>query len=87
MQTTNFNLRGIDPHVMSILRKKAENQHISINVLILNCIEQSIGYSHKINRPQYDDLDYLAGTWKKNDLAEFNKNTQFFETIDKDLWS
>lgn len=86
MSTTNFNLRGIDPKVMTILKYEAEKQHTSINLLILNCIEQSIGYSHKINKPTYDDLDHLAGTWREEDAKLFKQNTKYFEKIDKDLW-
>ena len=67
MSTTNFNLRGVDSCVMSLLKQEAEKRHISINFLILKCIEMSLGYSHKINRPTYHDLDYLAGTWDKKD--------------------
>lgn len=87
MSTANFNLRGIDPKVMTLLKREAEKQHTSINLLILNCIEQSIGYSHKVSRPTYHDLDHLAGTWKAEDAKEFKKNTKYFEKIDKDLWS
>jgi hypothetical protein len=84
--TTNFNLRGIDPKVMIILKKQAEKQHVSINLIILKCIEQSIGYSRPVNKPIYNDLDHLAGTWKKEDAKSFKDNTEFFEQIDKDLW-
>ena len=87
MSTTNFNLRGVDSCVMSLLKQEAEKRHISINFLILKCIEMSLGYSHKINRPTYHDLDYLAGTWDKKDAKEFEKNTAYFEKIDEDLWS
>ena len=87
MTAINFNLRGIDPKVMVILKQRAEKEHTSINLLILSFIEQSIGFSHKINRPEYNDLDHLAGTWKKEDAKAFEENTTFFEKIDKDIWS
>jgi hypothetical protein len=87
MQTLNFNLRGINPTVMAMLKREAEKQHTSINLLILKCIEQGVGFSHKVNRPIFNDLDHLAGTWKKEDLKAFKKNIQHFEKIDKDLWS
>lgn len=86
MKATNFNLRGINPKVMITLKKMAEQQQVSVNVLILTCIERSIGYSREVSKPVYRDLDHLAGTWKKEDAKEFEKNTQFFEKIDKDLW-
>ena len=82
----NFNLRGVDSRVMSTLKQEAEKQHISINFLILKCIELGLGYSHKINGPIYHDLDYLAGTWNAKDADDFKENTAYFEKIDKDLW-
>jgi len=86
MSTMNFNLRGVDSHVMAVLKQTAAKQHTSINLLIIKCIEQGLGYTHKINRPTYHDLDFLAGTWDENDAKEFKKNTSYFEKIDKDLW-
>lgn len=86
MSSINFHLRGIDSHVMAILKNTAEKQHTSINFLILKCIEQSLGYTHTINYPTYHDLDSLAGTWDENDAKEFLVNTNYFEKIDKDIW-
>ncbi|MGV3740477.1 MAG: hypothetical protein ACO1N3_04215 [Gammaproteobacteria bacterium] len=86
MTTLNFNLRGIDPSVMNSLKREAEKQHISVNSLILNCINQGFGYSYKIDKPTYNDLDFLAGTWQADDAKEFSENTAYFEQIDKDLW-
>lgn len=31
----------------------------------------------------YHDLDHLAGTWDKKDIAEFRKNVEDFEKIDE----
>lgn len=87
MPTTNFNLRGIDPKVMTLLKREAEKQNISINLLILSCIELSLGYSHKVKKPTYHDLDHLAGTWGEEDAKAFKESTKYFEKIDKDLWS
>lgn len=87
MSTTNFNLRGIDPKVMTLLKHEAEKRNTSINLLILNCIERSLGYSHKVSKPTYHDLDHLAGTWQDEDAKAFKENTKHFEKIDKDLWS
>ena len=87
MQALNFNLRGIDPIVMNKLKQKAKIQHTSVNVLILNCITHSLGFSHKVHKPSYDDLDYLAGTWSQEDAVELKNHTAYFETIDDELWS
>ena len=32
------------------------------------------------------DLDHLAGTWSREEAAEFERNTAVFEQVDEDLW-
>lgn len=87
MKGQNFNLRGIEANVMALLKKEAKKQNISINLLILQILEQNIGYSYKIKRPTYHDLDQLAGTWTEKEAKEFKKNTEYFEKVDEDMWS
>ena len=41
---------------------------------------------HLSNSYPYHDLDYLAGTWTKEDETEFLLNTQQFNEIDQQLW-
>ena len=87
MKGQNFNLRGIESGVMALLKKEAKKQNISINLLILQILEMNVGYSYKIKRPTYHDLDKLAGTWTDKDEKEFKKNTEYFEKVDEDMWS
>lgn len=87
MSAHNFNLRGIEGPVFALLKKESAKQKISVNTLITKLIEQALGYTYEVQRPTYHDLDSLAGTWSKKDAAEFKKNTEFFEKIDKEMWS
>ncbi|QSV62393.1 MAG: hypothetical protein HEQ26_06125 [Dolichospermum sp. DL01] len=41
---------------------------------------------HLSNSYPYHELDYLAGTWTKEDETEFLLNTQQFNEIDQQLW-
>jgi hypothetical protein len=82
----NFNLRGISPKVMVALKKEAEKQNTSVNLLIIKLVEKGMGYSHEIERPVYHDLDKLAGTWTAKDARDFDKAIKDFEKIDKDIW-
>lgn len=79
MSITNLNLRGISAEVMTALKQEAERRHTSVNLLALELIEHSIGYSREINRPVFHDLDNLAGTWTDKDAKEFDKNIKDFE--------
>lgn len=86
MLKKNFNLRGIPPRVMEMLKNKAREQQLSVNVLIISLIEKGVGYSHKIKNPTYHELDSLAGTWSKKEVEEFNEHTHSFEQVDEELW-
>ena len=87
MSTHNFYLRGIPQQVMELLKSEAKDHHISVNMLILEMIEKSLGYSNPKSKPIYHDLDHLAGSWSLSEAASFKKSTEQFEQIDKDLWS
>ncbi len=71
---------------MSSLKREAKKLHISVNSLILRLIASGLGVTKEARRPKYHDLDHLAGTWSSRDVKEFQKNTQAFETIDRDIW-
>jgi hypothetical protein len=86
MTTSNFNLRNISPEVMSLLKKEAAKQKVSVNSLILQIVEQSLGFAYPVKKSLFHDLDYLSGTWTSEDENRFNKNSKTFEKIDEDLW-
>ena len=86
MSASNFNLRGVPSEVMDLLKEEAKRLRTSINALIINMLERSLGVSTEISRPVYHDLDHLAGSWSPADVKDFEKNTQPFEQIDKEIW-
>lgn len=86
MQTSNFNLRNVPPDVMSLLKKKAKKQKISINSLILLVIERGLGIAHQTKKNVFHDLDDLAGTWSEKDRKNFDDNVKSFEKVDRELW-
>lgn len=87
MATSNFNLRNIEPEVMSLLKKEATKQKISVNSLILIIVERGLGITGNQKRAVFHDLDYLAGTWSEQDKITFENQTKSFEKIDGELWS
>ncbi|MES2273996.1 MAG: hypothetical protein V4487_07370 [Chlamydiota bacterium] len=85
MSASNFNLRGVPSEVMILLKREAKRAHISVNILILKMIERGLGFTPE--KLAFHDLDHLAGSWSSADAKTFNENTQYFEQIDKRLWS
>lgn len=84
MSASNFNLRGIPSEVMILLKREAKRLSTSVNLLILKMIERGLGFT--CERTTYHDLDHLAGTWSSAEQKDFEKNTRYFEQIDKELW-
>jgi len=85
MSASNFNLRGIPSELMVLLKREAKRLRTSVNVLILQMIERGLGFAREKTR--YHDLDHLAGSWSATEEKSFEENTQYFEQIDKELWS
>lgn len=86
MATTNFNLRNISQDMMSLLKKEAAEQKISVNSLILQTLEREVGISWRTKKTIFHDLDDLAGTWSDKDKKNFDEKIKSFEAIDKELW-
>lgn len=87
MSSLNFNLRGLHPEVMKVLKYKAHEENTSVNQVIIKLIEQGIGHRQKEKRTTYHDLDHLFGTWSDKDKKIFDSNTKSFEEIDKEMWT
>jgi plasmid stability protein len=84
---TNLSIRGLDDKALAALKKRAAKEDASVNTLVLRLIEQGLG--HRRAKPaltRHDDLDALAGSWRKNDATEFERATAMFSKVDAKLW-
>ena len=80
-------IENIDQMILERLKFEAKKQRIDLNTLIISIIKKFIGLE-KINdrKTDHNDLDFLAGTWTKEDYETFIKNTSKFNEIDEKLW-
>ncbi len=79
-------LRGIDEKTAEALKQRAQQEGTSVNAVTLRLIRESLGLDKKKRNVIYSDLDHLAGTWSKEDAAEFERNTAVFEKVDDEIW-
>lgn len=79
-----FNLRGVPPEIMMLLKREAKRLRTSVNAIVLKMIERGLGYTHE--KVAHHDLDHLAGSWSASEEKMFKNNTKSFEQIDKELW-
>lgn len=79
-------VRGLDEMTMKALKEKAKQDGSSINAALLKILRKELGIEKKKYTVVYHDLDHLAGTWDKKDIAEFKKKVEDFEKIDEKMW-
>ncbi len=83
----NLSIRGLDAKALTELKRRAAKEDASVNTLVLRLIEQGLG--HQRAKPalrRHDDLDALAGTWRKAEAGAFERATAPFEEVDPKLW-
>jgi plasmid stability protein len=84
----NLSIRGLDDDVLVELKKRAAQEDASVNTLVVRLIEQALGRRRvKTTLQRYDDLDDLAGSWRKSDAAAFERATAPFTKVDAKLWA
>ncbi|MEP9411884.1 MAG: antitoxin [Candidatus Brocadia sp.] len=79
-------IRGIDDEVAKLLKERAKTEGMSVNALLSKMVKESLGIEEKRRIKIYHDLDHLAGTWSEKDLKEFQKNVEYLEKIDEEIW-
>ncbi len=75
-------IRQVPADVDSALRKRAANERISLNAVMLDALRTGSGAGTVSIR--FHELDSLAGSWVAD--PAFDKAMEAFEAIDKDLW-
>ena len=80
--TVQYTIRGIPERINRYLRKKAKNEHKSLNQVIIECITRGLGLTE--DKVYYHDLDELAGTWHED--PDFDAVIEEMDRIDPELW-
>lgn len=80
-------LRGVEGELEAALQAEADRLKMSLSATVITVLRRSFALAKPRYRTEYHDLDHLAGTWTKENRAEFETNTRAFSRIDKDMWS
>ena len=79
-------LRNIPPQLAREIRRKAEEKGESLNKIVIGLLEERLGLGRKKQAPRYHDLDFLAGSWTKEEAEAFDEALAAQRTIEPDLW-
>jgi len=79
-------LRNLPPEVARLVQRRAREKRTSLNKAIIELLEERSGTVRKRSRALYDDLDYLSGSWTREEAAAFEQVLKEQRTIDPDVW-
>ena len=83
----NLSIRGLDDKALAELKQRAVKEKASVNQLVVRLIEQGLGRRRaKPALHRHDDLDALAGRWRKNEADGFERAAAPFSEVDAALW-
>ncbi|MFO7731323.1 MAG: antitoxin [Spirochaetia bacterium] len=83
----NLTIRGVDEKLERALKEKAQQEHMSMNKLVIRILQNNLVKDKQSEiLKTYDDLDHLAGTWSEAEAREFEEYITPFEQIDEEMW-
>jgi len=77
-------IRDVDASLAKALEREKKRRGGSLNQTVLQLLRQALGLERNV--PRSNALRKLAGTWSKQDLARFERDTAVFEQVDEELW-
>lgn len=81
---SQITLRKIPEPLDHLLRNLADKNETSLNKIIISILSDSLGISADSGRKR--DLSDLCGTWNDDEYNNFQKNTEVFDHIDREIW-
>jgi hypothetical protein len=81
---SQITLRNLPRDLEKMVRTQARLRRSSLNKTIIALLQKSLGIAGDSQKGQ--GLAALAGTWSAAEAAEFDRNTAFFEEIDRGVW-
>jgi hypothetical protein len=82
----SITVHNIDDYLMSIIREKSKNEHISLNQAIKDMIEQASGVRNPAKLKTSNAFAQFSGLWSKDDLSKFNEAVSDCSKIDMKDW-
>jgi plasmid stability protein len=77
-------IRGVPEHIERAIRRKAADEHKSINRTVNELLQRALGLESAGQKRR--DLSDLSGSWDQEEAEAFENATRIFEEIDKEVW-
>ncbi len=81
-------VRNLPPTVAREIRRRAKQDRASLNRTIIRLLEERLGTltAEDPRKVSHHDLDFLCGTWTKQEADQFDASLRHQRVIDPELW-
>jgi hypothetical protein len=80
----SITLHKLDPELERCLREQARSLNMSLNRTAQKLLKEALGVSRSGTKK--NDFSALAGTWTREEAAEFEDAVADFAKIDEEMW-
>lgn len=77
-------IRGVPAELAAALENEKKRRGTSLNRTVLGLMREALGLSH--TGPRSNGLRRLAGAWSEDEYQEFERATDIFNRVDKEVW-
>lgn len=82
----SITIHGLDDYVVNLIEQKAKADGKSLNKTIHALLEEALDVRPVVDTARRQEFEEFMGVWKKKDLAEFEKRTEWLRVIDEEDW-
>lgn len=82
----SITIHGIDKNLEKMINARARAEGLSINKTVKKLLEESLGIKPAQTAKHRDDFKEFCGFWSKNDLVEFEAETEDTRKINPEDW-
>ena len=81
-------VRGFDAELISMIRRLASHEGISLNQAVLKLLRRGAGLGARRDNPAVvgSSLDHLIGTWTASEAEAMDRALQDLARIDESMW-
>ena len=82
----SITIHGIDEPLVKLIKSKAKQEGLSVNMTIKKILESSLGVKPKDYLDNISRFEGFCGIWTKKELSEFEKKTETLRRVDPEDW-
>ena len=82
----SITIHALDDDTAELIKKKAEEEGISLNKTIKRLLRQALGLKELVQRNHREEFQDLFALWSDEEACELAKHVESFEKVDPSDW-